>query len=47
MIPAGNLSAAMRYPGGINGWPAVADDLIVWPVGLSQPPVLLALALPD
>ena len=33
-------------PGGINGWPAVADDLIVWPVGLAQPPALVALRLP-
>jgi hypothetical protein len=36
-----------RYqaPGGINGWPAVAGDLLVVPVGLAQPPRLLALRL--
>ncbi|HEY8514737.1 MAG TPA: PQQ-binding-like beta-propeller repeat protein [Candidatus Binatia bacterium] len=33
-------------PGGINSSPAVADDVIVWPVGLSNPAVLLALRLP-
>ena len=32
-------------PGGINGWPAVAGDLIVWPVGTANPPRLLALRL--
>ena len=32
--------------GGINGWPAVADDLIVVPVGLADPPHLLAFRLP-
>jgi glucose dehydrogenase len=32
-------------PGGINDWPAVADDLIVWPVGLARPPRLVALRL--
>jgi glucose dehydrogenase len=30
-------------PGGINGWPAVAGDTIVWPIGLSSPAELLAL----
>ncbi len=34
-------------PGGINGWPAVTGGLIVWPIGLSDPPGLLALGLPD
>ncbi|HMQ29001.1 MAG TPA: PQQ-binding-like beta-propeller repeat protein, partial [Acidimicrobiales bacterium] len=33
--------------GGINGWPAVAHDLIVWPVGLGRPAALLALRLSD
>ena len=37
-----------RYaaPGGVNGWPAVAGDTIFWPIGLAQPPRLLALRLP-
>lgn len=36
-----------RYqaPGGIIAWPAVADDTIVWPVGLGRDPVVLALRL--
>jgi outer membrane protein assembly factor BamB len=42
----GEIVWDFEAPGGINGWPAVADDLIVWPVGLSDPPALLALALP-
>ena len=33
-------------PGGINGWPAVADDLLLWPIGASNPSVLVALRLP-
>ena len=42
----GEIVWEFQAPGGINGWPAVADDLIVWPIGLSDPPMLLALALP-
>ena len=34
-------------PGGINGWGVAVDDQILWPVGLSQPAVLLSLELPD
>lgn len=34
-------------PGGINGWGAAVGDQILWPVGLSQPAVLLSLELPD
>ena len=34
-----------QAPGGINGWPAVAGDLLVVPVGLANPPRLLALRL--
>jgi alcohol dehydrogenase (cytochrome c) len=33
-------------PGGINGWPAVADDLLVWPIGIASPARLVALRLP-
>jgi len=34
-----------QAPGGINGWPAVSEDTIIFPVGLGQNPVLLALRL--
>jgi outer membrane protein assembly factor BamB len=34
-----------QAPGGIVAWPAVAGDMIVWPVGLGRKPVLLALRL--
>jgi len=33
-------------PGGINGWPAVAGDLVVIPVGLASPARLVGLWLP-
>jgi outer membrane protein assembly factor BamB len=33
-------------PGGINSSPAAADDTILWPVGLADPPRLVALRLP-
>jgi len=36
---------SFQAPGGINAWPAVAGDTIVWPVGLGRRPVLLALRL--
>jgi outer membrane protein assembly factor BamB len=31
-----------QAPGGINGWPAVSGDTIVFPVGMGKNPVLLA-----
>lgn len=31
-----------QAPGGINGWPAVKDDMIIFPVGMGKTPVLLA-----
>ncbi len=34
-----------KASGGINAWPAVAGDMIVWPVGLGKPPSLIALGL--
>jgi outer membrane protein assembly factor BamB len=34
-----------QAPGGINGWPAVAGDTIIFPVGLGNPPVLIAFRL--
>lgn len=33
--------------GGINAWPAVQDDTIVWPIGLGPTPHLLALRLTE
>jgi glucose dehydrogenase len=34
-----------QAPGGINGWPAVAGNTIVFPVGMGSKPVLLALSV--
>jgi glucose dehydrogenase len=34
-----------KAPGGINGWPAVAGDELIVPVGMADPPVLLAFRL--
>ncbi len=39
----GTIVWRYQTPGGINGWPAVAGDLLVVPVGLADPPRLLAL----
>jgi uncharacterized protein YjbI with pentapeptide repeats/outer membrane protein assembly factor BamB len=41
----GEVRWALRAPGGINAWPAVAGEHILFPVGLSPNPVLLALEL--
>jgi outer membrane protein assembly factor BamB len=35
----------IHAPAGINAWPAVSGDTIVWPAGLGRTPVLLALRL--
>jgi glucose dehydrogenase len=34
-----------QAPGGINGWPAVHDDTIVFPVGVGDVPVMMAFRL--
>jgi outer membrane protein assembly factor BamB len=34
-----------RAPAGINGWPAVAGDMIIWPAGIIGTPSLIALKL--
>jgi outer membrane protein assembly factor BamB len=34
-------------PGGINGWPAIAGDELYVPVGMADPPQLLAFHLPE
>jgi outer membrane protein assembly factor BamB len=41
----GHVVWHFQAPGGINAWPAVAGNTIVWPVGLGRQPVLLALRL--
>lgn len=35
-----------KAPAGVNAWPAVANDVIVWPCAASGEPSLLALRLP-
>lgn len=34
-----------QAPGGTNAWPAVAGDTIVWPFGLGDSPMMIALSL--
>ncbi len=41
----GTIVWQYKAPGGINAWPAVAGDTIVWPVGIGDGPVLIALRL--
>ncbi len=36
---------SLQLPGGINGWPAVTEDRILFPVGISGHPVLAALKI--
>jgi outer membrane protein assembly factor BamB/plastocyanin len=36
---------AWQAPAGINAWPAITDDFLVWPAGLGGEPQLLALRL--
>jgi hypothetical protein len=43
---SGDVVWTWDAPGGINAWPAVAGDLLVWPVGLSDPALLVGLRLP-
>jgi outer membrane protein assembly factor BamB len=42
-----NGSAAWQWqaPGGTNAWPAVVGDTVLWPIGLGDSPMLLALNL--
>ncbi len=39
----GSIVWELESPGQLNGWPAVAGDTIVWPIGLADPPRLIAL----
>lgn len=34
-----------QAPGGLNGWPAVVGDTLLWPVGSAKPPQLVAYRL--
>lgn len=43
---SGETEWSYQAPSGINAWPAVADDTIVWPAGSGADPVLIALRLP-
>jgi glucose dehydrogenase len=36
-----------KAPAGINAWPAVAKDVIIWPCGSGEKPTLIALAFPS
>jgi glucose dehydrogenase len=41
----GSIVWQYQSPGGTNAWPAVAGDTIVWPIGIGDSPMLLALRL--
>ncbi len=41
----GHIVWQYQAPGGTNAWPAVAGDTIVWPIGLGDKPLVLALRL--
>jgi hypothetical protein len=43
---SGEIAWRGTAPGGINGWMAVADDLLVVPVGNADPPRVVAYRLP-
>jgi outer membrane protein assembly factor BamB len=43
----GRIVRRIEAPGGINGWPAIAEDRILWPVGMASPPSLVAYGLPE
>ena len=41
----GDIVRSFDAPGGVNGWPAVTRDTIVWPIGMADPPALVAYRL--
>jgi outer membrane protein assembly factor BamB len=41
----GSIVWSYQAPGGVNAWPAVAEDTIIWPIGVGREPVVLALRL--
>jgi len=44
-VDSGNELLVYKAPAGINGWPAVANNTIVWPAGDGEAPSLIALRL--
>lgn len=38
----GAIVRTFPAPGGVNGWPAVTEDTILWPIGISETPRLVA-----
>lgn len=44
-VKTGDLVYQFKAPSGINGWPAVGKDSIIWPAGATGNPVLLSLSL--
>jgi glucose dehydrogenase len=43
---SGEIVETSAGDGGVNGWMAVVDDVLVIPVGMSDPPSLVALTVP-
>lgn len=41
----GAIVWSLAIPGGINAWPSVAGDTILFPVGIASPPMLVAFRL--
>jgi outer membrane protein assembly factor BamB len=44
-VDTGEELFVYKAPAGINGWPAVANDTIIWPAGDGETPSLVALRL--
>ena len=47
MVKTGELVYQFTAPAGINGWPAIGKDSIIWPAGASGKPVLFSLSLSE
>jgi alcohol dehydrogenase (cytochrome c) len=45
LIQTGEEVYRFTAPSGINGWPAIGKDMIIWPAGATGKPVLLSLHL--
>ena len=43
----GRVAWQFEAPAGVNAWPAVAGDTIVWPCGTGSKPSLIALRHPS
>lgn len=43
----GEVVRTLDAPGGVNGWAAATRDTIVWPVGMADPPALVAYRLAE